>query len=165
MTTEPSAGLPSIPSGTFRIDREGVWHHEGQEITHPGVLDNLYANLRVDASGHFLQVGPTRIPIAVEDTPFVVVRLEIEPPAGDQPPAALRLRLTDGTDDTLPAVPGCIWLGPRDTPYCRVKAGRFTARIGLAAWLQLADRLEEDAAAGVPVLVVGGRRLRLERRA
>jgi hypothetical protein len=59
--------VSSLPPGTFRIDREGVWRHEGQEVTHPGVLRNLYANLRAEGGAHYLQVGPARIPVEVAD--------------------------------------------------------------------------------------------------
>jgi hypothetical protein len=146
--------MPS-PPGAFRIDREGVWRHEGQEVTHAGVVQNLYANLRVDAEGHFLQVGPVRIPVHVEDTPFVVLRVE---PAG-QGGAPLRLHLSDGTTESLDVA--SVWLGQNRTPYCRVKAGRFAARFAVAAWLQLAGFLEEAPDTGELWLVTGAARVRL----
>ena len=62
----------------LRIDREGTWYHEDQEVTHGGIVASLREGLRVDAGGHYLQVGPTRVPVAVEDAPFVVVRVERE---------------------------------------------------------------------------------------
>lgn len=155
------AGLFAFPPGTFRIDREGVWRHEGQEVTHPGVLRNLYANLRADAGGHYLQVGPARIAVEVDDVPFVVTRVE---PLGERgvTPQALRIYLSDGTDEVL--VADSVWLGASGAPYCRVKAGHFTARFALAAWLQLAAFLEE-APDGAATLVVGARRFPLEQRA
>jgi hypothetical protein len=153
--------VPGIPPGTFRIDREGVWRHEGQEVTHPGVLRNLYANFRVDERGHYLQVGPMRVEVEVEDAPFVVTRAEVlvEPTVGS---SGLRVHLSDGTHEQVD--PAGVWLGRADAPYCRVKAGRFVARFSVAAWLQLADRLEEEPATGRPVLVVGSRRIPLGRR-
>lgn len=152
-------GAPGIPPGTFRIDREGVWRHEGQEVTHPGVLRNLYANLRADAGGHFLQVGPTRIGVEVADAPFVVTRVEATRRPADATPD-LRLHLSDGTEEALD--PGTVWLGRNRAPYCRVKEGRLTARFGVAAWLQLADFAEEEPDTGRTVLVLGARRIPLE---
>ena len=64
----------------LRIDREGAWFHEDEEVTHPGILANLWGSLRVDAEGHFIQIGPARVPVEVEDAPFVAVRVE---PAGE----------------------------------------------------------------------------------
>ncbi len=159
-----TAGGPSsawaLPPGTFRIDREGVWRHEGQEVTHPGVVRNLYANLRVDADGHYLQVGPARVPVDVEDAPFVVTR--VEPTADrDDTPRPLRLYLSDGSDEALD--PTGVVIGVRQTPYCRVKDGRFKARFSLPAWLQLAAFVEEEPETGAVALVLGDRRIRLPR--
>ena len=161
MSAAPSPGPFALPPGTFRIDRDGGWRHEGQEVTHPGVLKNLYANLHVDGQGHYLQVGPARIPVEVEDAPFVVTRVELPAPGGD-PADTMRVHLTDGTVEALD--PAGIWLGPRDAPYVRVKEGRFHARLSVAAWLQLARFVEEEPGTGQPFLVVGPRRLPLPRR-
>jgi hypothetical protein len=159
MNAAPSPAPSPFPPGTFRIDRDGAWRHEDQEVTHPGVLRNLYANLRVDGQGHYLQVGPARIMVEVEDAPFVVIRVEV--PSWDNP-GSLRVYLSDGREESLD--PAGIWLGAHGTPYCRVTGGRFVARFSVAAWLQLAEAVEEEAGGGGPVLVLGGRRIPLPRR-
>ena len=159
MNGAPSPAPSPLPPGTFRIDRDGAWRHEGQEVTHPGVLRNLYANLRVDGQGHYLQVGPARIPVEVEDAPFLVIRVEV--PSWDNP-GSLRVYLSDGREESLD--PAGIWLGAHGAPYCRVTGGRFVARFSVAAWLQLAEAVEEEAGGGGPVLVLGGRRIPLPRR-
>lgn len=146
--------------GAFRIDRDGTWLHQGREVTHPGVLANLFANLVRDEAGHFLQVGPRRIPIQVDETPFVVVRLELPEIRGDKV-EPVTLVLSDGSREPLD--PRSLWIGPGNVPYCRVKGGAFEARISLQAWLQLAERLEEDEV-GEPVLVLGRERVRIPRR-
>lgn len=160
MRGEAPPGPESLPAGTFRIDREGAWRHEGQEVTHPGVVQSLYANLRVEGGAYYLQVGPARIPVDVEDTPFVVTR--IEPAAG---PAdldhALRIHLTDGSEEWLSLE--SVWIGRGSVPYCRVKRRRFSARLSVSAWLQLAPFLEEGPGAEEATLVVGGRRVPLPR--
>ena len=150
--------MSALPPGTFRIDREGVWRHEGQEVTHPGVLQNLYANLRVEAGTHYLQVGPTRVPVEVEDAPFVVTRVEIQADA----PGTLRLHLSDGGEESVD--PAGLWLGPRGAPYCLVRGGTFRARFSVPAWLQLAERLEEEPGGDRAALVLGSRRILLARR-
>jgi hypothetical protein len=159
MTQPPSLGAgPSAEgslSGAFRIDREGVWRHEEVEITHPGVLRNLYANLRVDNTGHYLQAGPFRVPVQVDDAPFVVVRAETDDPR------AVDIHLTDGSREAFD--PATLSLDQRGVPHCRVKGGQFDARFSVAAWLQLAGKLETDPASGAPVLVLGERRVPLRR--
>ena len=156
MTILPSGPAgDSGPSGAFRIDREGTWCHEGVEVTHPGVLRNLFANLREDAEGYHLQTGPRRVPVQVDDAPFIVVRVET-PESG-----AIRAHLTDGNEELLD--PATIVLDPRGVPYCRVKGGRFRARFSVAAWLQLAEWVQVDPAGADPILVLGARRLPLRR--
>ena len=158
---EASAGPLPLAAGTFRIDREGAWHHDDQEVTHPGVLRSLYANLRAEDRTHYLQVGPARIPVVVDDAPFVVTRVEPTCVPEDSQ-HIIRIHLSDGTAEWLGAE--AFWLGPRETPYCRVKSGRFVARLSVAAWLQLARFVEEGAGPGQAVLVLGDRRVPLSRR-
>lgn len=158
MSAGPTPGPFTLPPGTFRIDREGAWRHEGQEVTHPGVVGNLYANLRVDEQGHYLQIGPARIPVQVDDAPFVVTRVQVPWP---NTPVLLRLYLSDGSEEAVD--PAGLWIGPNGAPYCRTKGGRFLARFSVAAWLQLAELVEEEPGTGRPVLVLGGRRIALAR--
>jgi hypothetical protein len=148
----PDASL----SGVFRIDSEGVWRHEGVEVTHPGVLRNLYANLRVEGEAHHLQVGSRRIPVEVDDAPFVVVRAEV-----GRDPTSLTLHLSDGSREPLD--PRTLSMGSRGIPYCRVEEGRFRARFSVAAWLQLARHIEDDPRSGELVLILGGRRITVPR--
>jgi len=139
-------------SGTFRIDRDGAWHHEGIEVTHPGVLRNLFANLRVEGESYHLQTGPWRVPVQVDDTAFVVIRAEVA-----ACPEAFEAYLSDGSREPLDA--GSLELDPRGTPYCRVKRGQFRARLSLAAWLQLAENVRLDPTSGEAVLTLGYQRL------
>lgn len=157
-TAAPGTGAVGDPglSGAFRIDRDGVWRHEDVEVTHPGVLENLYANLQEDGESYHLQVGPLRIPVHVDDAPFVVVR--VEPGAGSD---TLAVHLTDGSHESLEA-PTLVFDG-RGIPYCRVKGGRFRARFSVSAWLQLAEKIEVDPDSAEPTLVIGDRRIPLRR--
>jgi hypothetical protein len=154
----PGAGAPGDPglSGAFRIDREGAWRHEGVEVTHPGVLRNLYANLRVDGESYHLQAGPVRVPVQVDDAPFVVVRAGL--PASSEIVEAF---LSDGSQEPLDL--DTLVLDRRGIPYCRVKGGRFRARLSLAAWLQLTQKVVTDSGSGEPALVRGDRRIPLRR--
>jgi hypothetical protein len=132
----------------LRIDRDGGWFHEGEEVSHEGILASLRQGLQVDAAGHFLQIGPVRVPVEVEDAPFAVVRFE---PDAD----GFALSLSDGSREALD--PGTLRLRAGDVPYCRVKGGRFEARFSRAAAWQLLQRVEVRPAGGPPTLAVGGR--------
>jgi hypothetical protein len=133
----------------LRIDRDGTWRHEGEEVTHAGILANLRGNLQVDADGHFLEVGPVRVPVEVEDAPFIVARVEVE---GD------RLMLTLDDLSREPLAPATLRFGADGAPYCRVKDGRFEARASRAAAYQLLEHVEYDERGGRATLVVGAAR-------
>ena len=141
------------PSGwtlpRLRIDRDGGWTHEGEEVEHEGILASLREGLQVDAAGHFLQIGPVRVPVEVDDAPFAVVRFEA---AGD----GFVLWLIDGSREALD--PATLRLGQGDVPYCRVKGGRFDARFSRAAAWQLLQHVDGPPDGGPPALAVGGRR-------
>ncbi|MCI0549191.1 MAG: DUF1285 domain-containing protein [Candidatus Rokubacteria bacterium] len=138
----------------LRIDRDGVWHHEDEEVTHGGILATLWSSLQVDVQGHYIEIGPVRVPVEVEDAPYLVARIEREG-------AGLAATLGDGSREWI--APDGLWFGPGEIPYCRVKAGRFTARLSRAAAYQLLQHVEESAS-GSPSLVLGSARYSLPRR-
>jgi hypothetical protein len=156
---DPLADPGRVAPGALRIDRDGLWLHEGQPVTHPGVQANLYANLQRDPQGGYhLAVGPVRLPVAVDDTPYVVSRVERE--AGQVVGhEALSLHLSDGSVEVLD--PATLWLDGAGVPRCLVKAGRFPARLSVAAWLQLAPFVEQAPGEGPLTLVLGPRRVPL----
>jgi hypothetical protein len=118
-------------------------------VTHAGILANLRSSLRVDADGHYLDLGPVRVPVEVEDAPFVVLRVE---PEGD------RLILTVNDLSREPLMPGTLRFGADGVPYCRIKQGRFEARLSRAAAYQLLQHVESDQAGDAATLVVGNTR-------
>ena len=132
----------------LRIDREGAWFHEGEEVTHEGMLAGLRSALSRDERGHFLELGPARVPVEVEDAPFVVLRAE---PDGDR----LALTLNDLTREAL--APDTLRFGADGAPHCRVKNGRFEARWSRAATYQLLQHVECDES-GRAGLLMGARR-------
>ena len=138
----------------LRIDREGDWRHEDEAVTHEGILANLRGNLRVDAEGHYLQIGPVRVAVDVEDAPFVILRVERD---GE----CLVLTVNDLSRE--PLAPGTLRFGAGGIPYCRVKDGRFEARLSRAATYQLLQHVEYDEAAGAPALMLGDARYPLPR--
>lgn len=133
----------------LRIDRDGAWFHEDEEVTHEGILASLRDALQVDATGYFIQIGPVRVPVEVADAPYSIVRLE---PAGE----GFILTLNDLTREPLD--PATLRLGAGDAPYCRVKGGRFEARFSRAAAWQLLQHMEPGVAGAPASVTVGGRR-------
>ena len=144
---------PSDPSTwklpRLRIGRDGAWFHEDEEVTHEGILANLRENLQIDEQGHHLRVGPVRVPVEVEDTPFVILRVERE---GDG------LVVTRNDLGREPLAIDTLTIDARGVPRCRVKDGRFTARLDRAAAYQLLQHVEPAEGSRPAALVLGGRR-------
>ncbi len=144
-TSDPSTWkLPRL-----RINRDGAWLHEDEEVTHVGILADLQSNLQVDSQGHYLQIGPVRVPVEVEDAPFVILRVERE---GD------RLMLTVNDLSREPIAAGTLRFGAEGVPYCRIRDGRFEARLCRAATYQLLQCVEYDEAGRAATLVLGDAR-------
>ena len=162
----PSGGRPDVrPPAEWklprlRIDVDGDWFDDDVKITHAGILANLRSTLRHDAQGYFIQTR-VRIPVEVEDAPFVVTRIEVREASGDML-GALWGHLSDGSAEPLAL--DSFWIGRRDAPYCRVKGGRFTARLAVSAWLQLVPVVSDGPHPGEITLVVGRERVVLPRR-
>jgi hypothetical protein len=137
----------------LRVDVNGEWYDDDVEITHPGVLANLRSNLRRDSGGYFIQTR-VRIPVEVEDVPWVVTRVESRE-------ERLRGLLNDGSETDID--PAALRLGPGDVPYCPVKGGGFDARFSRAAAFQLLALAEYDERTGAGRLRLGGREYALRR--
>ena len=150
MTAAPAFSLPKL-----RIDIDGAWHDDDVEITHPGVVANLRANLRRDAEGYFIQTR-VRIPVVVDDVPWTITRVERR---GE----TLHGLLNDGTETVID--PATIRIGRHDVPYCPVKGGAFEARLSRAAAFQLLAFGEYDERTGRGALRLGGREYELRRSA
>jgi hypothetical protein len=145
---DPGWQLPSL-----RIDVDGHWYDGEVEITHHGVLANLRGNLRRDAEGYFIQTR-VRIPVAVDDAPWVVTRIERR---GD----GLHGILNDGSETAID--PATLRIGRGDVPYAMVKDGAFEARLSRAATFQLLALGEYDERTDRGTLRLGERRYELRR--
>ena len=145
---DPGWKLPNL-----RVSRDGGWYDDDVEVTHPGVLANLQGNLRRDAQGYFIQTR-VRIPVVVEDVPWIVTRLERR---GE----ALSVLLNDDTREEID--PLTLRVGAGDVPYCTVKDGAFEARFSRAAAFQLLALADYDETTGRGTLRLGRREISLER--
>ena len=155
-TGAPDATPPSqwrLPR--LRIDVDGDWFDEDVQITHAGILANLRSQLECDAEGYFIQTR-VRIPVEVEDAPFVVTRVERR---GE----TLHAFLSDGTETDVDAA--TLRVGPDDVPYCAVKGGAFEARLSRAAAFQLLALADYDESTGRGALRLAGREYPLRRSA
>jgi len=139
----------------LRVDLDGEWFDDDVAITHAGVLANLRSLLKRDAQGYFIQTR-VRIPVEVQDVPFVITRIERR---GE----TLHAFVGDGTEADVD--PATLRVSADDVPYCAVKGGAFEARLSRAAAFQLLALADYDESSGRGTLRLGGREYPLQRSA
>ena len=137
--------------GRLAIDRDGRFVYDGTAVTHPGIVDLLFAHLRPARQGLFeVEIGPVRVSVAIEDTPYVVIRV------GDGEPVDLTLQ--DGSREPLD--PTTLVVGSQGALYCRVRGGVAEARFARGPHHALGSRLTETPDGGF-ALVLAGREFRV----
>ena len=125
----------------IRIDREGVWHHEGARFERSALVRLFASILRKEEGGYFLVTPHEKLRITVEDAPLLAVECECAG-QGDEQEILLRTHTDDVVrlDGEHP-----FWLsegpqGPR--PYVHVRDG-LNALVARAPYYQLIDLAEE----------------------
>lgn len=142
------AGFYAIHNSHIRFGRDGRWYADGQPIVNRRIADLFSSHVRrADSGGYMLEIGPERAPIEVDDTPYVVVGVQIDEKG------SAKIELNDHTVEALDA--GSLQVGTDEVLYCRVKSGTERARFLRAAYYQLAPFITESEA-GHFELMLGG---------
>jgi hypothetical protein len=145
------AGFTAISSGKIRFGRDGCWYSDGEPIPNRAITRLFSRALKIlpDGRGR-LELGEDRADVEIEDTPWVVTAIEGDPERG------FAVRLNDDTREALDVA--SLRVGPENVLYCRVKDGRYEARMLRPAYYDLM-RHADPGPAGAAVLRVGGRRI------
>jgi hypothetical protein len=149
----PRAGFTAIHAGRIRFGKDGCWYCDGEPIANRAIC-RLYARaMTVGPDGRArLALGEDRAEVEIEDTPWVVTGIEGDPERG------FTLVLNDETRE--PFDPRGLRVSAEHVPYCRVKGGRFEARLLRNAYYALV-RHAEPGPGGTCLLPVAGRRIPL----
>ena len=62
----------------LKITRDGIWHYQNSAISRPALVKLFASVLRREADGHFLVTPVEKVPVEVEDAPFLAVDLRME---------------------------------------------------------------------------------------
>jgi hypothetical protein len=154
----PGRGLPPVhlwnPAHSGEIDivirRDGSWWHEGARIDRERLVRLFSTVLRKDPDGVWLVTPVEKMKIAVEDAPFVAVRVERTSGADGRP--ALRF-LTNVGDEVEAGPENPIRVETAATgeprPYVHVRRG-LEALIARPVFYELVEMAEpRDGALGV----------------
>jgi len=142
------AGFTAIHSGRISFKKDGRWFCDGEEIRNRAIV-RLYSRamqIRPDGTAT-LELGEDRAEVDVEDTPWVVTRIDGDPDRG------FTVTLNDETQEPLAL--DSLRVGAADVLYCRIKQGRHPARVLRPAYYDLA-RHAVPTGDGRVVLAAGG---------
>ncbi len=143
----------------LRIDRDGRWFSNEEEITHRKTYLLYSRSLVRDVSGRILlRIKNEEWPVEVEDAPYVVKSLDADT-AGTDEIAAIDLLLNDETRERL--IPETLRIGAANVPYCRVHAGRFDARFSRNAYQLLLPYIRHDKQTGRFFMIIDGKQFPL----
>ncbi|ARS53847.1 DUF1285 domain-containing protein [Kushneria konosiri] len=129
----------------IRVDRDGVWWHEGARVEHPRVLRTLSRLLRREDDGHYYLVTPAeKWRIQVDDHPLLIVDAVCQADAGTGP--CWQLTTQTGEHATLDDHCRLVLDDDADVPRVILRHG-LSARLSRQCWYQLVEKAEciEDA--------------------
>jgi hypothetical protein len=130
------AGFWAIESNTIRFGRDGRWYSDDEPIVNPRIARLFSQHVtRGDDGGWWLVIADERARIEVDDTPFVVQRVDGSPADG------FTIELNDGSLEALPA--RSLRISADDVLYCDVKGGAYRARFLRPAQAELLSHARE----------------------
>ena len=131
----------------IRIDAEGIWYYQGEEMKRQDIVQYFYRHLKRDSNGDYLiEIEADRCFVRVEDAPYVVRSVSIRSSRYDGK-RCVEISLSDGSREEL-SHDTPLWTGDDNTLYCRVKKGAYPARFTRSAYYQLCENAEYDPAKG-----------------
>lgn len=129
----------------IRVDRSGIWWHEGAKVAHPRVLRTLSRLLRREADGHYYLVTPAeKWRIRVEDYPLLIVEAARQEDTGN----GSGWLLTTQTGEYAMLDNHCRLITDDETDIPRVILRHgLSARLSRQCWYYLVEQAEcrEDA--------------------
>lgn len=126
----PKAGFWAIETNVIRFGRDGRWYSDDEPIVNPRIADLFARHItRAEDGSWWLRIGDERAKIVVDDTLFVVTRVDGDPQRG------FRITLNDRSTEDL--APSSLAFGDGDVLYCDVKSATYRARFLRAAQSEL----------------------------
>jgi hypothetical protein len=150
--------LERLRRSGIRIDREGRFVHEGEEVLHRGLREALFRwldRLPPPDGRYILRLDEKRfVYVDADDTPLVARSARVDR-------GRVLLGLSDGSEEPLD--PATLTIDDAGVLRCWARGGRLEARLATSAAAALADHLTDDGAR--PTLVLSGAHHPIARRA
>jgi len=130
------AGFWAIETRAIRFGRDGRWYSDDEPIENRRIADLFSRHVvRGEDGGWWLVIGDERQRITVDDTAWVVSRVDGDPASG------FTIELNDGSREALDA--GSLRFGDGDVLYCDARAGRERVRFLRGPQVELLRHVEE----------------------
>ena len=114
----PRAGFYAVESGKISFRRDGNWYSDDERIDNPRIALLFSQSIRRNPDGsYYLQVAEERASITVEDTPYVVKKVE------DDELGGFVMVLNDETREPLD--PAALEVGADNVLYARSRAANI----------------------------------------
>ncbi len=140
------------PCGIY-VDADGEWYHGENRIFRPEILELLYDKLEVVPGGEYVLADTKgKCLLEVEDTPYIVSRVDLETSRAAEERILLGLKHLPKQEILDP---GTLRVGENNVLYCRILDGRFKARFSRPAYYQIAEFIEETPAGEFIVKING----------
>jgi len=126
----------------IKIDKDGLWYYRGSHMFRKDIVNVLFQNLHQDAAGqYFIEMGPERCYLQVEDTAYVITAVQKTKNSrtGEE---QIEILLNDDSCEILDLK--SLHIGKDNVLYCRVKNNKFEARFSRKAYYQLAEFIEQS---------------------
>ena len=133
----PSAGFWPIESGEIRFGRDGHWYSDDEPIPNPRIALLFARHLCRREDGWWIIMGDERAPVTVEDTPWVVVRVDGSPEDG------FTIGLNDQSSENL-FLPD-LQMGENGVLYAPIRDGAHRVRFLRAPQAELLSHAQEHA--------------------
>lgn len=134
----PRAGFYAIQSSVIRFGRDGLWYADGEVIPNQKI-SRLFSQhvVRQPDGSYRIEIDWDKAPIEVEDTPYVVRRVDRTDGAG------FVVELNDESREPLDLE--SLAISSENVLYARVKKGEERARFLRPAYYQIAPYVHESA--------------------
>ncbi len=143
----------------LKIDKEGRWFFQEEEITHRRTYMLFNKNLIRDENGKLkVRIGQEECLVEAEDAPFVVKSLDFKL-GSDGELKSIILILNDESREML--IPKTLFIGPENVLYCLVRNQMFTARFSRNAYQLLFPYIQHAEEENSFFLIINGQKYEL----
>ena len=125
----------------IKVDAEGNWFYEDRPIIRKDIIELFYENLEYDPeNGFWIKWHGERCKLDVEDTPFIITRVDRVRDGSFEKILAHFKHLKRSEELDL----STLFADKNNVLHCRIKNGEVPARFSRPAYYQLAAWVEED---------------------